>query len=128
MDKIPGYPHWRTDDLETQFNFITNKMSRLSGIIAKLRHYVGIKILRDIYFTLITRAWKGTSLKMRIFFFLSSKSASTDWLRNNTCDVASRRKLAPGRRGRVVRALDSRPETPELGSHSQQFVVQAHAL
>ena len=77
---------------------------------------------------LITRAWKATSLKMRIFFFLSSTSASTDWLRNNTCDVASRRKLAPKRRGRLVRALDSRPECPEFKSHSQQFEIQGHAL
>ena len=34
-----------------------------------------------------------------VIFFLSSKSASTDWLRNNKRDVASRRKLAPRRRG-----------------------------
>ena len=61
-------------------------------------------------------------------FFLGSKSASTDWLRNNNRDVASRRKLAPRRRGRVVRALDSRPESPEFGSHSQQFEIQGHAL
>ena len=39
---------------------------------------------------LITRAWKATSLKSGSFFFLSSKSASTDWLRNNKHDVASR--------------------------------------
>ena len=38
---------------KTHINFITNKISKLSGIIARLRHYVGIKILRDIYFTLI---------------------------------------------------------------------------
>ena len=60
-------------------------------------------------------------LKCESFFFLSSKSASTDWLRNNTCDIASRRKLAPRRRGRVVRAMDSRPENSEFGSHSQEF-------
>ena len=38
---------------KTHINFITNKISTLSGIIARLRHYVGIKILRGIYFTLI---------------------------------------------------------------------------
>ena len=67
-------------------------------------------------------------LKCESFFFLSSKSASTDWLRNNPCDVASRRKLAPRRRGRVVRAQESRPESPEFGSHSQQFEILGHAL
>ena len=63
-----------------------------------------------------------------VFFFLSSKSASTDWLRNNKRDVASRRKLAPRRRGRVVRALGSIPESPEFESHSQQFEIQGHDL
>ena len=47
-------------------------------------------------------------LKCGSFFFLGSKSASTDW-RNNKRDVASRRKLAPRRLGRVVRALDLIP-------------------
>ena len=63
-----------------------------------------------------------------VFFFLSSKSARTDWLRNNKRDVASRRKLAPRRRGRVVRALGSIPESPEFESHSQQFEIQGHDL
>ena len=66
---------------------------------------------------------------MRLFFFsLGSKSASTDWSRNNKRDVASRRKLAPRRLGRVVRALDSIPASPEFESHSQQFEIQGHAL
>ena len=52
-----------------------------------------------------------------VVFFLRSKSASTDWLRNNKHDVASRRKLAPRRRSRVVRALASIPESPEFESH-----------
>ena len=77
---------------------------------------------------IITRARKATSLKSGSFFFLSSKFASTDWSRNNKRDVASRRKLAPRRRGRVVRALDSRPESPEFGSHYQQFEIQGQAL
>ena len=43
-------------------------------------------------------------------------------------DVASRRKLAPMRRGRVVRALGSIPESPEFESHSQHFEIQGHDL
>ena len=83
----------------------------------------------EIFITaIITRAWKATSLKSGSFFFLSSKSASTDWLRNNKRDVASRRKLAPRRRGRVVRALGSIPESPEFESHSQQFEIKGHDL
>ena len=71
---------------------------------------------------------------MRIFFFFffwggggggGSKSASTDWSRNSKRHVASRRKLAPRRLGRVVRALDS---IPEFESHSQQFEIQGHDL
>ena len=60
------------------------------------------------------------------FFFLGSKSASADWSSNNKRDVASRRKLAPRRLGRVV--LDSIPGSPEFESHSQQFEIQDHAL
>ena len=68
-------------------------------------------------------------LKCGFFFlFLGSKSGSTDWSRNNKRDVASRRKLAPRRLGRVVRALDLIPESPEFESHSQQFEIQGHAL
>ena len=37
-------------------------------------------------------------------------------------------KVAPRRRGRVVRAQDWRPESPEFGSHSQQFEIQGHEL
>ena len=32
------------------------------------------------------------------------------------------------RRGRVVRALGSIPESPEFESHSQQFEIQGHDL
>ena len=67
-------------------------------------------------------------MRILFFFFLGSKSASTDWLRNNKRDVASRRKLAPRRRGRVVRALGSIPESPEFESHNQQFEIQGYAL
>ena len=79
---------------------------------------------------LVTRAWKSTILKSGSFcsLFLSSKSASTVWLRNNKHDVASQRKLSPRRRGRVVRALGSIPESLEFESHSQKFEIQGHDL
>ena len=79
---------------------------------------------------LVTRAWKSMILKSGSFcsFFLSSKSASTVWLRNNKHDVASQRKLSPRRRGRMVRALGSIPESPEFESHSQKFEIQGHDL
>ena len=64
---------------------------------------------------LITRAWKATR---SFFFFLSSKSASTDWLRNNKHDVASRRKLAPRRRGRKSRVRVPLPASFHLDKSS----------
>ena len=38
---------------KTHINAITNKISKLSGIIAKLRHYLDINTLRSIYYTMI---------------------------------------------------------------------------
>ena len=75
----------------------------------------------------ITRAWKATSLKSGSFFFWGQNlQALIGW---GTISVTSRRNaLAPRRSGRVVRALASRPESPEFGSHSQQFEIQGHAL
>ena len=43
-------------------------------------------------------------------------------------DVRRDAKLTPGQRGRMVRALDSRPEGPVFGSRSQQFEIQVPAL
>ena len=74
---------------------------------------------------LITRAWKATSLKMRICFF--SVKVCKHWLVEEQY-VWRRVATQIVRRGRVVRALDSRPESPEFGSHSQQFEIQGHAL
>ena len=51
-------------------------------------------------------------LKCDSFFFLGSKSASADWSRNNKRDVASRRKLAPRRLGRVVERWTRYPKVP----------------
>ena len=38
---------------KTHISYITNKTSKLSGIVAKLRHYLDIKTLRNIYYTMI---------------------------------------------------------------------------
>lgn len=39
---------------KTHINYITNKISKLSGIIAKLRHYLNVGTLRNIYYPYFT--------------------------------------------------------------------------
>ena len=87
-----------------------------------------LKLERNYEFELwlITRAWKAMSLKSGSFFSWGQNMQAL--IGRGTISVTSRRKLAPRRRGRVVRVLDSRPESPEFGSHSQQFEIQGHAL
>lgn len=47
--RIDEHMTWKAHNI----SYITNKVSKLSGIIAKLRHYLDINTLRSIYFTMI---------------------------------------------------------------------------
>ena len=47
--RIDEHITWR----KTHISYITNKISKLSGVIAKLRHYLDINTLRNVYYTMI---------------------------------------------------------------------------
>ena len=70
--------------------YLVRLVWRVSGVWPNNACWYSSKFTNSV----ITRAWKATSLKMQAGFFilfLWSKSASTDWLRNNKRKISTRR-------------------------------------